>query len=25
MIVRMRKRYMSLAEYPLEKFYAEDI
>ena len=25
MIVRMRKRYMNLAEYPLEKFYAEDI
>ena len=25
MIVRMRKRYMSLAEYPLEKFYAQDI
>ena len=25
MIIRMRKRYMSLAEYPLEKFYAEDI
>ena len=25
MIVRMRKRYMSLAEYSLEKFYAEDI
>ena len=25
MIVRMRKRFMSLAEYPLEKFYAEDI
>ena len=25
LIIRMRKRYMSLAEYPLEKFYAEDI
>ena len=25
MIIRMRKRFMSLAEYPLEKFYAEDI
>lgn len=25
MIIRMRKRYMSLAEYPLDKFYAEDI
>jgi len=25
LIIRMRKRYMSLAEYPLEKFYAQDI
>lgn len=25
MIIRMRKRYMNLAEYPLDKFYAEDI
>ena len=25
LIIRMRKRYMSLAEYPLNKFYAEDI
>ena len=25
MIIRMRKRYMNLAEYPLDKFYAADI